>query len=162
MSVFADRFGDDAMNRFALLDENRKYPLVRRPAALLTVALAALAGCHGSDSLPNYQVYEVKGRVLLSDGKPLGSGWISFVSKADLPVTPSAPIAQDGTFSLVTGGSGSGAPAGDYKVRVESPGFLTAGKSKTLYPSKYTDEDSSGIVVTVRAQANDLEPIRLK
>jgi hypothetical protein len=130
---------------------------------LLTAILAALAGCHGSDSLPNYQVYEVTGRVLLSDGKPLGSGWISFVSKGDLPVTPSGQISQDGTFSLVTGGSGKGAPAGDYKVRVESPELQGGGKSrKALFPFKYTDEDSSGIVVTVRPQANELEPIRLR
>jgi hypothetical protein len=149
------------MKTFTMLKRNRAYPQSRWSRALCTAALAALAGC-GSESLPNYQVYEVNGKVLLSDGKPLGSGWISFVPKADLPVTPSAPISIDGTFSLVTGGSGKGAPAGEYKVRIESPGFQEGRKTKkTLFPFKYTDEDSSGIVVTVRPQANDLEPIRL-
>ena len=150
------------MKKFAILERTRAFPHLRWSGALVTVALAALTGC-GSESLPNYQVYQVNGRVLLSDGKPLASGWISFVPKADLPVTPSAPISNDGTFSLVTGGSGKGAPAGEYKVRVESPELQAGRKSKkSLFPSKYTDEDSSGIVVTVRPQANDLEPIRLR
>jgi hypothetical protein len=151
------------MKKFAKMKQDRSGFFSRLSGVLVTTALATLAGCSGSDRLPDYQVYEVRGRVLLSDGKPLGGGWISFVSKADLPVTPSAPIEKDGTFSLVTGGSGKGAPAGDYKVRVESPEFQGGGKSKkAIFPSKYTDEDSSGIVVTVRPQTNDLEPIRLR
>jgi hypothetical protein len=151
------------MKKLAKMEQDRPHLFSRLRVVLVTTALAAQAACSSSDSLPNYQVYEVKGRVLLSDGKPLGSGWISFVSKADLPVTPSGPIAKDGTFSLVTGGSGKGAPAGDYKVRVESPEFQAGGKSrKALFPFKYTDEDSSGIIVTVRPQTNDLEPIRLR
>ena len=63
-------------------------------------------------------------------GKPLCSGWVYFVPKGDLSITPSAKIASDGTFSLVTGGSGEGAPAGDYKVRIEAPGFRPDPKSK--------------------------------
>src|SRR5262249_52455439 len=100
------------MKEFAKMEQDRPNFFARLSAVLVTTAVAALAGCSGSDRLPNYQVYEVHGRVLLSDGKPLGGGWISFVSKADLPVTPSGPIEKDGTFSLVTGGSGKGAPAG--------------------------------------------------
>jgi hypothetical protein len=124
---------------------------------------AALFGCGNGDSLPNLRVYEVKGKVLLADGKPLQSGWISFVPKGDLSITPSAKIAADGTFSLVTGGSGEGAPSGEYKVRIEAPEFRPDPKTrKTIFPSKYTDEDSSGIVVTVLPKENHLEPIRLR
>ncbi|MFI5459698.1 MAG: carboxypeptidase-like regulatory domain-containing protein [Isosphaerales bacterium] len=105
----------------------------------------------------------IKGKVLLADGKPLNGGLISFVPTGGLPVTPSGVIESDGTFSLVTGGSGDGAPPGDYKVRVEAPQFQTARKSKQPpFPFKYTDEDSSGLVITVRAETNRLEPIRLK
>jgi len=122
-----------------------------------------LAGCSNSGSLPSLQVYEVKGKVLLADGKPLSSGFVFFVPKGDLPVTPSGVIASDGTFSLVTGGSGQGAPVGDYKIRVESPELQSAKKSKKPpFPFKYTDEDSSGIVITVRADTNQLDPIQLK
>jgi hypothetical protein len=110
-------------------------------------------------------VYEVKGKVVFADGKPLSGGFISFVPKGDLPITPSAVIGADGTFSLVTGGSGEGAPPGEYKVRIESPRFQRSDpKSRTrpLIPPKYTDEDSSGLVITVRAETNQLEPIRLR
>jgi hypothetical protein len=134
-----------------------------RVTGLLLAAFAGLSGCGQSDSLPKLQVYEVKGKVLLPDGKPLSSGFISFVPKGDLPLTPSAEIGSDGTFSLVTGGSGEGAPAGDYKVRIETPQLGAAPKAKKpLFPSKYTDEDSSQIVVTVRPQENHLDPIVLR
>jgi hypothetical protein len=134
-------------------------------AGLLAAAIATLAGCGRSDSLPSYQVYEVKGKVLLADGKPLGGGLITFVSKGDLPVSPSGVIGSDGTFSLNTGGSGDGAPAGDYKIRVEAPQLQQAapkGRRKPIFPEKYNDEDSSGVVITVRADSNQLAPIVLK
>jgi hypothetical protein len=137
----------------------------RWAAGLLAAMLAPVVGCGHSDSIPAYPVYEVKGQVVLADGKPLSGGWISFVPKGDLPVTPSGEIGPDGTFSLKTGGSGEGAPQGDYKVRVEAP-QLQSGPSKSrrraAFPSKYTDEDSSGLVVTVKAESNRLEPIVLK
>jgi hypothetical protein len=126
-------------------------------------AATGLFGCGNGDSLPKLQVFEVKGQVLLADGKPLPSGWISFVPKGGLPITPSAKIAADGSFSLVTGGSGEGAPTGDYKVRIEAPELRSDPKTrKTILPNKYTDEDSSGIVVTVLPKENHLDPIRLR
>jgi hypothetical protein len=132
-------------------------------STLVLAASAGLSGCGQSDSLPKLQVYEVKGKVLLADGKPLSSGLISFVPKGDLPITPSAEIASDGTFSVVTGGSGEGAPLGEYKVRIETPAIRVDPKTKKPpFPFKYTDEDSSGIVITVLAQANHLDPITLK
>jgi hypothetical protein len=134
-------------------------------AGFAGLLLASTAGCGSSSSLPSLAVYEVTGKVVLADGKPLSGGFISFVPKGDLPITPSAEIGADGTFSLVTGGSGSGAPPGEYKVRVESPRLQQVdprSRKRPLIPAKYTDEDSSGLVVTVRAETNHLEPIRLK
>jgi hypothetical protein len=131
----------------------------------MAAALATLVGCGHSESLPAYQVYEVKGKVVLADGKPLNGGWISFVPKGDLPVTPSGEIGPDGTFSLVTGGSGEGAPPGEYKVRIDAPQLppvASKSRKKPAIPVKYSDEDSSGLVITVRAESNRLEPILLK
>jgi hypothetical protein len=132
---------------------------------LVVVVWAGLTGCRHSESLPVLDVYEVKGKVLLADGNPLSGGWIYFVPKGDLPVTPSAVIGSDGTFSLSTGGSGEGAPPGEYKVRVEAPQLQQGppkSKKKTPFPFKYCDEDSSGLLITVRPQSNHLEPILLK
>jgi len=129
------------------------------------VVSAGLTGCRGSDSLPSLPVYEVKGKVVLPDGKPLPGGIISFVPKGDLALTPSGVIGPDGTFSLITGGSGEGAPPGDYKVRVETPQFQqpdSKSRKRPLFPPKYTDEDSSGVIITVRAESNHLNPIVLK
>ena len=90
-------------------DVARALRVSRCLTGLIVAVCAGLAGCGKSDSLPVLKVYDVKGKVLLADGKPLSGGWIYFVSKAgDLPVTPSGAIGPDGTFSLVTGGSGEG------------------------------------------------------
>jgi len=154
------------MSISAVINPDRKRRGACKLSGLIVAVCAGLAGCRNSDSLPALQVYEVKGKVLLADGKPLSGGLVSFVPKGDLPVTPSGVIQSDGTFSLVTGGSGDGAPPGDYKVRVEAPQFQMAQQSKKSkkppFPFKYTDEDSSGLVITVRADTNQLEPIRLK
>ncbi len=151
------------MSSRAGLQSLGSIPIARLLLATLTVGCVSLVGCGGSDSLPSLQVYEVKGKVLLADGKPLTGGWVYFVSKDGLPVTPSAQIDPDGTFSVVTGGSGNGAPAGAYKVRIEAPQFHTDPKTKmSIFPFKYTDEDSSGILVTVKPEPNQLEAFQLK
>jgi hypothetical protein len=152
------------MSVLSVTDAGPRRRLVRRLSGLVLAASAGLAGCRNSEGLPALQVYEVKGKVLLADGKPLTGGWIYLVPKGDLPLTPSGEIGSDGSFSIVTGGSGEGAPPGDYKVRVEAPQFQTSpqARKKPLFPFKYNDEDSSGLQVTVRAEANRLEPIRLK
>jgi hypothetical protein len=134
-----------------------------RFSGLVVAGWFGLTGCRDSGSLPSVQVYDVKGKVLLVDGKPLGSGWVYFVPKGDLTITPSGQIGPDGSFSLVTGGSGNGAPPGEYKVRIEAPQFQSAQNSRRRpFPFKYADEDSSGLVVTVRAEANQLKPFQLK
>ena len=142
---------------------DRKGSRSRWLRSMLLALSAGLTGCGASDSLPKLQVYEVKGKVVLADGKPLSSGLVSFVPIGGLSITPSATIASDGTFSLVTGGSGEGAPEGEYKVRIEAPGLQSNAKSKkSLFPFKYTDEDSSGLKVIVQAKANQLDPFLLK
>ena len=58
-------------------------------AVLVACAWVGMSGCNGgSDSLPVLKVYEVKGKVLLADGKPLSSGSVYLVPKGDLSVTP--------------------------------------------------------------------------
>ncbi len=159
-----DHLGGSAVDVFAATKMNQSY--VRTPwiGVLVVCGWAGMAGCNGTtDSLPVLKVYEVKGKVLKADGRPLSSGSVYLVPKGDLTVTPNAVITTDGTFSVVTGGSGEGAPPGEYKVRIETPEAHAASKSqRPVVPFKYTDEDSSGLVVTVRPEANHLEPFQLK
>ena len=151
------------MSSLAVFGRIRESQTRWRQNSLLMVFWAVLAGCHHDDSLPSLKVYEVRGKVLLGDGKPLARGWVYFVPTGNLTITPSAQIGADGSFSLVTGGSGEGAPPGEYKVRVESLEPQPARKTdKPLFPFKYSDEDSSGLFVTVRPEVNQLEPFRLR
>jgi hypothetical protein len=131
-------------------------------------SLAVLSGCGSSNDAPRkVTVYEVKGKLLLPDGKPLSGGHVYFVP-TDGALAPEAKVGADGSFSLVTANSGEGAPPGDYKVRVEpadpsliSPRRPTAAR-KLPFPPKYLDEDSSGLKVTIKAEPNTLQPIQLK
>ena len=72
-------------------------------------------------------VYPVTGKVLLADGKPLTTGRVEFIPvKGGMPAA--GDIGPDGSFSLKTGNGQEGAPAGDYKVRLE-PTTLSAKKA---------------------------------
>ena len=119
-----------------------------------------LAGCQGSSS--SAPTYDVKGKVLLSNGKPLSSGRVTFVSADGSLPEVSGEIQPDGGFALTTRNPGDGAVPGKYKVRIEPLGRRDPRKPKLSFPAKYVDEDSSGIEVTVQAEANQLEPFTLK
>jgi hypothetical protein len=146
-----------------------KHSLPVRPAwffcrfgtrACLVSSLLTLAGCqHAYTSAPTY---EVKGKVLLSNGKPLTSGLVKFVSADGTLPEVSGQIQPDGGFALTTRDPGDGAAAGKYKVRIEPMGRKDPRRSKLSFPVKYVDEDSSGIEVVVRAEANRLNPFTLK
>ena len=131
-----------------------------RAPACLALLVAAMAGCQGASS--SAPTYEVKGKVLLSSGKPLGSGVVKFVSVDGTLPEVSGEIQPDGGFALTTKTPGDGAAPGKYKVRIEPIGRRDRRKSRPSFPAKYVDEDSSGLVVIVRAEANQLDPFTLK
>jgi hypothetical protein len=141
----------------------------RLSARLASCLLAAIAvtGCGDSDAPPIVKVYDVKGKVVLADGKPLTDARIYFVPTDGL-MTPVGTVGPDGSFSLRTGQSGEGAVPGEYKVRIEpeDASLLPGGrgpKGKRLpFPAKYLDEDTSKLTVTVKAEPNQLEPFLLK
>ena len=128
---------------------------------LLPLALTS-AGCHGSGAAGT--TYEVKGRILLANGKPLTVGRVTFIASDDLRPPASGDLGPDGGFTLTTRDPGDGAAPGPYKVRIEpAEGNAKARRpSRPLFPLKYVDEDSSGLTVTVRAEPNQLDPIALK
>jgi len=134
--------------------------------------ILAIAGC-SSDNNPVKKVttYEVKGQVLLPDGKPLSSGMIYFQPKTESAQPAQGRLGSDGTFTLTTGSSGPGAAAGDYKVYIEAdPASLpkatgkpgaTTGQVKLPFHADYSDPDTSGLVATVKPETNQLPPFRL-
>jgi hypothetical protein len=138
-------------------------------ACMIASALAGVCGCADSTgAAPRVTVYEVKGQVLLADGRPLSGGHVYFVSKEGA-MSSEGTLGADGTFSLSTGRSGEGAPPGDYKVRIEPadtsilPGRVVSKRGNALpFPAKYLDEDSSQLIAKVEPKANKLEPFRLR
>ena len=122
-----------------------------------------LAGC-GDLVSSEATVYPVNGKVLLADGKPLTTGRVEFIPvKGGMPA--SGDVGADGSFSLKTGSGQEGAPAGDYKVRLEPTTLAAkkAGKSLSFpFPAKYADEDANtGLTATVKAEPTTLEPFKL-
>jgi hypothetical protein len=130
---------------------------------LFSVVLLAgpiFGGCEGARSSP--PTYEVKGKVLLRNGKALNAGRVTFIADDGLRPEATGEIGADGAFALTTRSRGDGAAPGTYKVRIEPAENKNPRKIRLSFPVKYVDEDSSGLVVTVRAEPNRLEPFTLK
>jgi hypothetical protein len=127
-----------------------------------------LAGC-GAGGITSGPVYPVKGQVLLSNGKPLTSGKVIFLPKAG-GMTAHGEITADGTFGLKTADDREGAPAGEYKVRIEpSNTGLTTTKGGSVeaknlpFSADYMDEDGeTGLTATVKTEPTQLEPFKLE
>ena len=113
------------------------------------VVTIALAGCGENNPLSGARIYPVKGKVTLPDGKPLGSGRVVFAATKST-ITSSANIESDGSFTFKGGTNGDGLPEGEYKVRLEVGETSRAKKGTTPFPSKYLDEDASGLTATVK------------
>lgn len=125
--------------------------------------MGLIAGCDGiSPAKPT--VYPVTGKVRLGDGKPLTTGRVEFIPiKGGMPAT--GVIGSDGSFSLKTGDGQEGAPAGEYKVRLEPTTIANRKSGKPFsypFPAKYADEDANtGLTATVKAESTNLEPFKL-
>jgi len=141
----------------------RRSWFVTLPAGLIALTI----GCGGpSDAVPKLSLNPVKGKVLLEDGKPVTSGQVVFVSTTT-GISPNGKIGPDGSFTLSSGGQGDGAPAGEYKVKIEPATALGTSDAKPRpgaklpYSGIYADEDTSGLKVTVKDGDNSLEPFKL-
>lgn len=122
----------------------------RWAAAVMAVALA---GCGGERAPDLGESYPVKGKVTLPDGKPLAETKVNFKG----PTYGGAMTGSDGTFKI----EGNGLPAGEYKVYLEG-GARGGMRSMALpYPSKYLDEDASGLTATVKPDGPNDFPLQL-
>lgn len=134
-------------------NRDRRIDLPRRISWALTVALAvAPAGCGGPSSSSSREFYAVEGKVTLPDGKPLAGAGVVFTG----PYLAIAPIGSDGTFTVK--GEKDGLPAGDYKVRIEGTGAKSIRQMTMPFPSRYLDEDASGLTAKVTPEGpNDFD-----
>ncbi len=136
---------------------------------LICLALAATSGCNssgGQGTVRSIKTYEVKGKVVQADGTPLPGGTVKLVPipKKGSEDEATGEIQADGTFVLGTRKAGDGAVAGEYKVRIEpvSPRVIKDKIQLPEYPSKYRDEDASGLTATIKEGVNELPPFELK
>jgi hypothetical protein len=134
--------------------------LVDRFLPCFLVFAVSMNGCGGYTS--SAPTYEVRGKVLLANGKTLSAGRVTFVAADGLLPQASGEIQPDGDFVLTTRNAGDGAAPGKYKVRIEPAESKKPGRKRPSFPVKYVDEDSSGLAVTVRAEPNQLAPFTLK
>jgi hypothetical protein len=131
------------------------------PFALVLAGALLGTGCGQRDAYP------VRGRVLY-EGKP-AVGAVVFLHPVDLSEPtrsrPSGRVGKDGSFSISTPNLGDGAKPGEYLVTVVWRAEAGPGDSEEdedLLPARYLDPKTSGLRITVKAGANDLEPFDLR
>jgi hypothetical protein len=137
------------------IEKQSEHTGPRRLALLVTaLVFGVTTGCAENGPLSGAKLYPVKGKVTLSDGKPLTSGRIVFAATKS-PVTSVANIENDGAFTF-KGGTGDGLPEGGYKIRIEagSSGRVVKGArgnsdATPPFDMKYLDEDASELTATV-------------
>jgi len=146
---------------------------MNRPVKLALSILVAvgivLTGCSYSSRPPTYRV---TGTVTMQ-GKPVAGAAIIFVPTSNEGAAASAITDSEGKYSLTTWQAEDGARPGEYRVKVskqeettvdpskmvqnvpleEDQKYVESKKSrppaKSLVPSKYQDESSSGLSHTV-------------
>ena len=144
---------------------------------LVTVGIV-LTGC-SSSSRP--RTYPVTGTVT-SQGKPLAGAAITFVPTGNEGEAASAITDSEGKYALTTWRAGDGARPGEYRVKVSKQEQTTVDPSKmvknlsieeeqkiyveskkpapprkSLIPSKYQDDQTSGITHTVPKKPSVLD-----
>ncbi|CAN5607029.1 hypothetical protein BH10PLA2_BH10PLA2_23200 [soil metagenome] len=135
--------------------------------------IALLAGCacvliHGCGTKASAPVYPVRGQVLLN-GKPLADAIVSFHAQNgnEHDTFPSAHTDSDGHFTLTTYTNGDGAPEGSYAIsltcfRARTGRTGGASQAQNVVPMRYANPSSSGLIATVVAGDNELQPMKLK
>jgi hypothetical protein len=122
--------------------------------SLASSVLFVFAGCGDPNPLRGATLYPVKGKVLVSDGKPFTSGKVIFI-QSKTQITSGTALESDGGFAFKSA-NGDGLPAGEYRVILEpelsggpKPSRGARVKMNLPFASKYTDEDGSDLKATV-------------
>ncbi|MBX3439216.1 MAG: hypothetical protein KF861_17125 [Planctomycetaceae bacterium] len=127
-----------------------------------------MAGCGGSAPPPWETVYPATG-VVTYRGKPVANADIVlFPQDETFPdtVRPRAKSTEDGTFSVWTWQRGDGAPAGNYKATIVHNEIVISngamGAKPNDLPRKYSQPDTTDLIVRIDPESNQIPPLELK
>jgi hypothetical protein len=147
--------------------------LWKAPRPLVYLATAGALACSGCAR----EVYPVSGKVLYK-GEPASGAAVFFhrrgADPAHEPMTMGI-VKDDGSFTVVCGSLGEGAPPGEYDVTVEwkqprkqskgplqhAPGHPSV-KAPDRLKGRYADPGQSRLHAVVKAQTNALPPFELE
>jgi hypothetical protein len=136
----------------------------------LCFLLIMISGC-GSDGLPIQPTHSTKGSVTLN-GKPVENVTVVLqpvdIKAFKMNERPQGKTNAQGEFTIFTYKEGDGAPAGEYKAGVALIVLNDSGddqvkreKTATFIPYKYQKPETSGLIVTIKAGANQIPPFDL-
>jgi len=131
-------------------------------AALLSIALVGCAKAK-PDRTP---VFPAKG-IITFKGEPISGALVALHPKAPIAGTPNprANVEKDGAFKVSTYITADGAPEGDYTVTVlwykpiKNGADVVSGPN--VIPAKYSNPNTSDLVVSIKPGENDLPAIAL-
>jgi hypothetical protein len=136
---------------------------VKKGLFYATAALALACGSCGGNGL-----YPVSGRVTYK-GDPAAGAVVHFRRAGADPMNEHAVmgiVQQDGSFTLVCGSLGPGAPPGDYDVLIEwrpssNPARGLSHKGPDRLQGRYADSRRPLLRAAVKAETNHLPPFDL-
>ncbi|MBX3426942.1 MAG: BON domain-containing protein [Pirellulales bacterium] len=129
------------------------------------VVAASLVGC-GEAKPERVPTFPVTGSITFKGG-PIPGAFVAMHPKTPLPNVPAprASVGPDGKLKISTYDGGDGAPEGEYVLTVEWYKPIKTGADvvpgPNVIPKKYTSPRTSGLVVSVAANATELPPIKL-
>jgi hypothetical protein len=135
--------------------------------------LSQVVGCGGADD--REPTYPVQGAIRFQgepasgafvvfhrEGSPVTQGPAKSEGTTAEPINPSAQVNPDGSFLVTTFRGGDGAPAGDYRVTVQWHKSIlqddTPVAGPNVLPPEYGDPKTTPLKVTVKPEANTVEP----
>jgi hypothetical protein len=137
---------------------------VKKVVYCLTAVLALTCGSCGNKST----LQPVSGQVTYQ-GTPASGATVVFHRQGGDPMNEHmimGIVQEDGSFELVCGSLGKGAPCGEYDVLIEWKPVSGQSKGRPQHgPDKlkgrYADPKRPGFRVTIKAERNDLAPFIL-
>jgi hypothetical protein len=139
------------------IKEFKEHRLMRKSGFFLTMASGLIcSSCNGN------KLYPVSGKVTLQ-GVPATGAAVFFRRQGADPMNEPmimGVVEDDGSFEVVTGSLGKGAPPGEYDVLVEWKRVTGKGKRPQAGPDllhgRYADPQRPRLHATVEERANEL------